>query len=138
MLRQGFGRKEPFESLAPLYIDLRHKDTQAYQHGYHLSQVRLWMVAEAIMEIRTKIPMTNSKDRTGRPWIGSAKARIKRTSKAVKRTPAQRGSLGKSKLSAIADPRSSAKSVLMMAISEKRYRGYKMNQRQNVVCFDRL
>ena len=82
--------------------------------------------------------MINSKDRTGRLWSGSAKARIKRTSKEVRRTPAQRGSFGKSRLRAIADPRSSAKSVLMMPISEQTYSGYKMNHRQNVVCLARL
>lgn len=63
--------------------------------------------------------MINSKDRTGRLRSGSAKARIKRTSKEVRRTPAQRGSFGKSRLRAIADPMSSAKSVLMIAISEQ-------------------
>ena len=90
------------------------------------------------MKVRTKTPMRNSKDRTGRPWRGSENARIKRTSKAVRRTPAQRGSFGKSRLRAMADPRSSAKSVLMMAISAITYSGYKMNHRQNVVCFARL
>jgi hypothetical protein len=48
MLDQGLGRKESFESLTPLYTDLRNKDTQAYQHGHHLPQVRceIWMVAQ--------------------------------------------------------------------------------------------
>ena len=63
--------------------------------------------------------MINSKDPMGWLWSRSAKARIKRTSKEVRRTPAQRGSFGKSRLRAIADPMSSARSVLMMAISEQ-------------------
>ena len=64
------------------------------------------------------MPIMSSKDRTGLPWRGSAKARIKRTSKEVRRTPAQRGSLGNKRLRAIADPSSSARSVLIMATSE--------------------
>jgi len=40
-----------------------------------------------------------------------------RTSKEVRRTPAHRGSLGKMRFKAIAEPRSSAKSVEIMAIS---------------------
>ena len=63
--------------------------------------------------------MINSKDPMGWLWSRSAKARIKRTSKDVKRTPAQRGSFGRSRLRAIADPMGSAKSVLMIATYEQ-------------------
>jgi hypothetical protein len=137
MLEHSIGRKESFKSLAPLHGHPGDKDTQAYQHGKDLSQVRHgWL--QMLFEVPTNIPIMNSKDRTGRPRRGSENARIRRTSNAVRRTPAQRGSFGKIRLRAIADPRSSAKSVLMMAISAKTYRGYRMPQRQSMVYFDRL
>lgn len=64
--------------------------------------------------------MTNSKTLTGRPLPreGSAKARNMSTSAAVKTTPAQSGNFGKMRQSPIAEPRSSARSVDMIAISE--------------------
>jgi hypothetical protein len=116
MLEHGLGWKVPFENLTPLYFNPGDKNTHAYQHDQYLSQVRFGL--NTIKDVHTRIPINNSKDRTGRPWSGSAKARTKRTSHDVRRTPPQIGSLGKSRLRAIAEPRSSAKSVLMMAISE--------------------
>jgi hypothetical protein len=45
---------------------------------------------------------------------------MNKTSKAVTSTPAHSGILGKIRHSAIAEPNSSARSVLMIAISQKK------------------
>lgn len=82
--------------------------------------------------------MQSSNTRTGLPAMGSRSASSTKTSDAVRRTPPQSGSFGKSMQSAMADPSSSARSVLMMAISESAYRGYKTIQRHILVCFGRL
>ena len=56
---------------------------------------------------------------TGFPPRGSLRAKRTSTSEAVMRTPAHKGSFGKRRQRAIADPSSSARSVAMMAISDR-------------------
>ncbi len=50
-------------------------------------------------------------------------ARNKRTSAAVSKTPPYKGSFGNKRQRPMAEPRSSAKSVEIMAISDKTYKG---------------
>lgn len=69
--------------------------------------------------IHTIAEMSHSNSLTGRRRRGSPTNKIMKTSQAVIRTPAHRGSFGNSMTRAIAEPRSSARSVLMMAISER-------------------
>lgn len=68
---------------------------------------------------RTIAPIRYSNILTGLDLSGLLKARMRITSDAVKRTPAQSGSEGKSRMRAMAEPSISARSVLMMAISER-------------------
>lgn len=68
----------------------------------------------------TSTIIINSRIRTGRPLFldESPRARMKTTSVAVRRTATGRGRLGNSNTKPIADPRSSARSVLMIASSD--------------------
>lgn len=65
----------------------------------------------------TSAAINHSKNFTGLPLSGSPNARINSTSHHVNNTPAHKGNLGIIMQRAIADPSSSARSVLMMAIS---------------------
>ena len=67
----------------------------------------------------TKTAMISSKSLCGRPGVGLQKASMRNTSEAVIRTPAHNGKEGKRSEMAVAEPRSSAKSVLIMAISQR-------------------
>lgn len=71
----------------------------------------------------TMAAMRNSNILAGFPRNGSPRARIKRTSAVVRRTPCHSSSLGKSKHKAIAEPINSARSVAIMAISARTYKG---------------
>lgn len=57
------------------------------------------------------------------PSEGVLTNKMTKTSQTVMRTPDHNGSFGNSMTSAIAEPRSSARSVLMIAISARAYRG---------------
>ena len=61
--------------------------------------------------------MMPSKSLTGRPLFPSFNASMTKTSKDVRMTPAHNGSLGNIKVSAIADPINSARSVETIAVS---------------------
>lgn len=75
---------------------------------------------EKLLEaVLTMAEMRNSNKRTGRPRRGSPIARTNMTSKAVIRTPCQSSSLGNSMHSAMADPKSSARSVATIATSAR-------------------
>jgi hypothetical protein len=65
--------------------------------------------------------IVNSNILTGRPWPreGPVKNKNIKTSAAVSTTPAQRGSLGIKRQNPMAEPSNSARSVEMMAISDK-------------------
>ena len=67
--------------------------------------------------------ISNSNILNGRLRKGSPMPRMRMTSNAVMRTPCQSSNLGKSKQRAMAEPNSSAKSVAIMATSERMYRG---------------
>lgn len=103
----------------------------------HTSTVKTWYPQYSVrlfskMFLRvthTNTAMSNSKRRTGRPPNGLPRARSNNTSEAVRRTPAHRGRRGNNRQSAMADPSNSARSVLMIAISERTYRGYRSSQR---------
>jgi hypothetical protein len=69
------------------------------------------------------MPMRNSKLLTGLLRKGSLRSNKKSTSVAVSRTAVQSGMLGNSRTMAIADPSNSARSVLIIATSDRTYRG---------------
>lgn len=81
--------------------------------------------------------IVNSNILTGRPLarVGLLKARKISTSAPVKTTPTHSGNVGKRRHNPIAEPRSSAKSVLTMAISESTYKGYRTRRRTRRGCF---
>ena len=82
--------------------------------------------------------MRNSKSLTGLELSGSRNPSMRSTSNTVMRSPPQIGSFGKSKHRAMAEPRSSARSVAIIAISEITYRGYNMHHLYNRGCLGRL
>lgn len=88
--------------------------------------------------ILTRPAIRSSNIRTGLPRRGSPNPRMINTSKAVNSTPCQSSSFGKSIHRAMADPSNSARSVAMIATSDKTYRGYRPSQRYKRVCFGRL
>ena len=79
--------------------------------------------------VKTRAVIKSSKSLTGFPRVGLQKPRMRNTSTVVTSTPAHNGRVGNSITSAVADPSSSARSVLTMAISATAYRGYRMHQR---------
>lgn len=82
--------------------------------------------------------MISSNILTGFPRSGSPKKKTTNTSNAVISTPCHNSNLGKSMHKAMADPNSSARSVAMMAISAKAYKGYRPSHRYRRVCLGRL
>lgn len=77
------------------------------------------MIIWLIWTQRTRLAIKYSNILTGRPRSGSPRARRNITSNAVMRTPAHSGKEGNSKQRAMAEPKSSARSVEIMAISER-------------------
>ena len=67
----------------------------------------------------TMAAMSHSNNLTGRRRRGSPTNSMMKTSEAVMRTPAHNGSFGNSMTRPMAEPRSSARSVLIMAISAR-------------------
>lgn len=70
---------------------------------------------------------------TGCRRRGSQTNRMKKTSQVVIRTPAHSGGFGKSTTGPMAEPRNSARSVLIIAVSARTWRRYGTSQRYSSV-----
>jgi hypothetical protein len=110
-------RNESIERLAPSDIDLRNNHYHADEHCEDLDSNSTKVEYASCWEL-TSAAMIHSNIFIGLEHSGLPRASINKTSAPVIRTPAQSGRAGNRRQSAIAEPRSSARSVLMMATSE--------------------
>jgi len=104
--------------MCPVDINLGDDDDHAYENRNNLPKPQSAR-EENPKKVLTRPAIRISNILTGFPRRGSPIPRMMMTSKAVIKTPCQSSSLGKSMQSAIADPRSSARSVAIMAISAR-------------------
>jgi hypothetical protein len=112
-------RNESIEGLTPYDSDLRNNYYHADEHCEDLDP-KLNKVGYGYASHwgLTRAAIIHSKTFAGLEQSGLASPRINKTSAPVIRTPPQSGRAGNRRESAIADPRSSARSVLTMATSE--------------------
>jgi hypothetical protein len=104
--------------VCPIDINLSNDDDHAYEKCYDLRQLN-YPHTDEVHKMLTIAAIRSSNIFAGLPPRGSPIARRKTTSQAVINTPCQSSSFGKSKQSAIADPRSSERSVAIMATSDR-------------------
>jgi hypothetical protein len=105
--------------MCPIDVDLGNDDNHAYENCEDLETKSIDRGWKKKRKMPTMQAIRISNIFTGLPRRGSPIARRTMTSKAVINTPCQSSSFGKSKQSAIADPRSSARSVAIMATSAR-------------------